>query len=173
MDVDLEDSLVERCRRADRAAYAGLVRMYSGRVFGICLAMIGHREDAEDVAQQALLQGFAGIKQLRDGERFGAWIGRITRNLCIDHIRRQGRTRSAMAARESVEAGHARDYGDLESALAELPQEYRLVLLLYYFDGRSTRSIAESLGISLGAAHTRLSRARKQLRKLLQAKGEI
>ncbi|UCG57627.1 MAG: sigma-70 family RNA polymerase sigma factor [Phycisphaerales bacterium] len=172
MDADLEESLVERCRRSDRAGYTGLVRMYSGRVFGICLGMIGHREDAEDMAQQALLQGFAGIKQLRDGERFGAWIGRITRNLCVDHIRRQGRTRDALAARESTEAGDTRDYGDLESALAELPEKYRLVLLLYYFDGRSTKSIAESLGISPGAAQTRLSRARKQLRKLLQAKGE-
>jgi RNA polymerase sigma-70 factor (ECF subfamily) len=92
--------------------------------------------------------------------------------LCIDHIRRQGRARAALAGRESAETGRPHDYGDLESALAELPPKYRLVLLLYYFDGQSTRSVAESLGISPGTAHTRLSRARKQLRKLLEARGE-
>ncbi|MHC4705138.1 MAG: RNA polymerase sigma factor [Planctomycetota bacterium] len=58
-------------------------------------------------------------------------------------------------------------------ALAELSEENRVALMLYYFDGQSAKSVAESLDISEGAAQARLSRARKQLRRLLQAKGDV
>ena len=58
-------------------------------------------------------------------------------------------------------------------ALAKLSEEYRLALMLYYFDGRSAKAVAEAFEISEGAAQARLSRARKQLRKLLQAKGDV
>jgi RNA polymerase sigma-70 factor (ECF subfamily) len=63
-----------------------------------------------------------------------------------------------------------RQYPELERALAKLPEESRLALMLYYFDGRSARSVAEAFEISEAAAQARLSRARRQLRRLLQAR---
>jgi len=147
------------------------VKAYSGRVFAICLGMLGHRDDAEDIAQQALLKGFTDINKLRDEEQFGAWISRIAKNLCIDFIRRRKRTQSIIAKRVWAAQSGSQEYSGLKSALGELSEEYRLALVLYYFDGRSTKSIAETLMISEAAAQTRLSRARKQLRKLLETKG--
>ena len=168
MDGDLEKKLVAACRDGDRSAYAGLVRAYSARIFAICLGMLGQRQDAEDIAQQVLLKGLTDIKQLRDSERFGPWIGRIAKNLCIDYIRRQKPKRTSFVERVIASDGGSREYPELQGALAKLPQEHRLVLMLYYFDGRSTKAIAETLGISQAAVQARISRARKQLRKSLE-----
>jgi len=166
-------------RRGDRLAYAGLVKVYSRRVFAICLGMLGNIHDAEDVAQQALLKGFIDIEQLRDNDRFGAWIGRIARNLCVDLIRRRKREQSAFAKsqtpsyreRQAASEGSSKEYPELEDTLAKLPRRYRLALMLYYFDGRSSENIAETLQISQAAVYARISRARKRLRKLLEAEG--
>ena len=171
MKGQLEKNLVASCRNGDRSAYTGLVKAYSGRVFAICLGMLGHRDDAEDIAQQALLKGFTDIKRLRDEEQFGAWISRIAKNLCIDFIRRRKREQSILAKRVWVGQSGSKEYSGLKNALGELSEEYRLTIMLYYFDGRSTKNIAETMMISEAAAQTRLSRARKQLRKLLETKG--
>jgi RNA polymerase sigma-70 factor (ECF subfamily) len=163
----LEKELAASCRNGDKSAYTGLVKAYSGRVFAICLGMLGNAADAEDVAQQTFMKGFTEIKHLRDGERFGAWISRISQNMCTDFIRRQRRRRDAMWGAVPRRA-EPKEYPELEGALARLPQDYRLTLVLYYFDGRSTKKIAEALGISQGTVQARLSRARKKLRKLLK-----
>jgi RNA polymerase sigma-70 factor (ECF subfamily) len=166
LDSVLERKLVASCRRGDKCGYAALVKAYSGRVFAICLGVLGDRDHAEDVAQQTFLKAFTDINELRDSEQFGAWIGRIARNLCIDFLRRQKCRRKGIR-RVQVEPGGSRDYSRLEDAVARLPAKYRIPLMLYYFNGRSTKTLAETLRISEGAVHTRLSRARKRLRKLL------
>jgi len=166
---DSEKDLVARCRTGDRSAYTDLVRNCSARVFAICLAMLGNSYDAEDVAQETLLKGLMGIRGLRRDDQFGAWISRIARNLCIDFIRKR-RLRVEVPDREpSSTQPDSCDYDELQTALAKLPEDLRLTLMLYYFDGRSAKNIAEALDISQGAVQTRLCRARKQLRRLLEA----
>lgn len=171
MDVDAEKTAVASCRTGERAAYARLVEAYAGRVFALCLGMLGRRQDAEDVAQQALLKGFTEIRTLRDSERFGAWIARIARNLCLDALRRRKQTPIMPPGTEPDEGIDSDEYGRLMTALAKLDSDYRVPLLLFYFDGRSTERIAETLGLTRAAVQQRLSRARKQLRTLLAAEG--
>lgn len=171
MNGRLERQLVSACRDGDTSAYSGLVRAYSGRVFAICLGIVGNRQDAEDIAQQALLKGLSDIKQLRRGEQFGAWISRIAKNLCLDFLRRQKHRVDALPSNVTAEASSTKEYAGLEAALAKLPQDYRVALMLYYFDGQSGEAIAEALEISPAAVHKRLSRAKQQLRQLLEAEG--
>jgi RNA polymerase sigma-70 factor (ECF subfamily) len=135
--------------------------------------MLGNAHDAEDIAQQTLLKGFAGIRHIRRNAKFGAWISRIAKNLCVDFIRRQKLRQGSLAGRVTASQSSPKEYPELMKALTELPEEYRLALMLYYFDGRSAKTVAEVFEISEGAAQARLSRARKQLRKLLQAKGDV
>jgi RNA polymerase sigma factor (sigma-70 family) len=170
LNEDLEKQLVVACREGDRSAYEKLAKHYSGRIFAICLGMLRHRENAEDIAQQALLKALTNIKQLRDDEHFGSWIARITKNLCIDFIRKQ--KRFFLIKRVTISQNSPKGYHDLQAALAKLPEEHRLALMLFYFDGRSTKNIAETLEISESLAQTRISRARKQLRTLLEAAGD-
>jgi RNA polymerase sigma-70 factor (ECF subfamily) len=153
-------------------AYSGLVEVYGRRIFAICLGMLGDIHDAEDIAKQALLKGFTDIGQLRDSDQFGAWIARIARNQCIDFIRRRKREHEASGRRAAVSGSSSKEYPELEDALARLPRRYRLVLMLYYFDGRSTENIAETLQINEAAVYARMSRARKRLRKLLETQGD-
>ncbi|MGE5293452.1 MAG: RNA polymerase sigma factor [Solirubrobacterales bacterium] len=172
MDLDLEKESIACCRRGDRAAYGDLIRAYSGRVFAVCFGMLGNRHDAEDVTQQTLLKGFVQIRTLRDSDRFAPWIVRIARNLCIDVLRarrHKGIPSGPSDAREESDPDECRR---LEQALNGLSEEYRVPLLLFYFDGRSTQSIAETLGLTQANIQTRLSRARRQLRRLLENEGD-
>jgi RNA polymerase sigma-70 factor (ECF subfamily) len=138
--------------------------------------MISNREDAEDITQQAFLKGYSDIKQLRDMNKFGAWITQIAKHMCMDLMRRKKLNRIAL---KQVTADDVKDepayddnkYSKLQSALLQLKEEYRLPLMLYYFDGKSTKKIAESLEITVDLAHTHLSRARKKLRQILSTKG--
>jgi RNA polymerase sigma-70 factor (ECF subfamily) len=171
LDAKEEKMLIASCQNGDRAAYGGLVKAHSGRVFAICLSLLGDRHDAEDMAQQTLLKGFMQVKRLRNSERFGAWIAQIARHLCIDAIRRR-KAEVVVPPPDTGDAdGTPKDYRRLEAALARLSPDYRTPLLLFYFDGRSTQSIAETLSISQAAVQTRLSRARQKLRDYLGSEG--
>jgi len=169
LDIDAEKTLVASCRNGDRGAYAELVKVHAGRVFAICFGMLGNRHDAEDMAQQTLLKGFMQIQGIRDSGRFGPWIARIARNLCIDRIRRQKHQVAPAPGPASPDETEEWECRRLEVALAKLSGEYRVPLLLFYFDGHGTKSIAETLGTTQAAVQARLSRGRRQLQKLLQA----
>lgn len=171
MDEDLEKQLVAACRKGDKSAYAKLAKHYSGRIFAICLGILDNTHDAEDIAQQALLKALTNIRQLRGDEQFGAWIARIAKNLCIDFTRKRKHKRFFHIKGEAVSRNSSKEYPELQAALAKLSEEHRLALMLFYFDGRSTKNMAETLEISEALAQTRISRARKQLRKLLEAEG--
>jgi len=160
----------------DRVEYTNLVRNFSGRIFGICWGIHASREDAEDITQQTFLKGFSDIKQLREPDKFGGWIAQIARHICMDFLRRKKLHKAAMEkiAVDDIgkETGIEPDkYEKLKEALAELDEEDRIPLLLFYFDGQSTKNIAEALELTIDAAQKRLSRARQKLRKILSTKG--
>ena len=167
MDVDRQ--LVEACRGGDSEAYAELAKRYSRSVFAACLGTLGNVQDAEDVSQEALIKGLACIGGLRDGAQFGPWLLKVARNLCLDHARRKKRGLEIAALQGGDRRPLADEYADLREAIARLSEKYRLPLMLYYFDGRSTESVARALEISTDGALTRLSRARKKLRKLIDS----
>ena len=152
----------------DRPEYTELVKTHTGRVFAICLGILRNIHDAEDISQQTLLKGLSRIKQVHDYEQFGPWICQIAKNSCIDFLRRKKRKYYSLEELAESSENKTKEYPELQKALSKLPEESRTVLMLYYFDGRSVKSVAEALMISQAAAQTRLSRARKKLRKLLE-----
>jgi RNA polymerase sigma-70 factor (ECF subfamily) len=172
LDSNKEKRLVEWSREANRNAYAELLSAYSGRVFAICLAMLGNRDDAEDATQQTLLKGFTEINQLRDDGKFGAWIVQIARNFCTDLLRGKNIETSVKIRFQEQPKASSDEYPELRAALEKLPREYRVALMLYYFDGKSAGSVAEVLGTGEQTIYTRLSRARKMLRKMLESQGD-
>ncbi len=173
MDVFSEEKLVAGCRRGDKRAYAALVGLYARDVFAVSFGVVGNVHDAEDIAQEALLKGLVQIATLRKGKRFGPWICRIARNLAIDFVRRQ-KTHKQAAAQIQLQqrAESTEDYHVLEKAIQRLDETYRETLLLYYFDGERTEDVAEKLDISPATVLSRLSRARRQLRKIIETQQE-
>jgi len=160
--------LVEACLRGDREAYNDLVSSHAGRVYAVCLAIVGVAADAEDLAEEALVTGFTKLSSLRDRDRFGAWIATIAGNLSRNFIRQRANRERLLASRAAASEANPGDSSDLRNALWRLPERFRIPLILYYFDGRSTESIAAAFDISPDAVRMRLCRARGELRKLLE-----
>ena len=168
MENGPDRKLVEACVQGDREAYAELVRLHAGRVYAVCLAIVGTEADAEDLAQEALVRGFMKIASLRDRDRFGPWIATVARNLSRNFIRQRANQARLLATQTDCAGCETESFSDLRRALWKLPEQHRVPLVLYYFDARSTASIAATLGITPDAVHMRLSRARGELRKLLE-----
>lgn len=167
-DIDL----VEAVCRGQRSAYAVLVRKHYNQVFLVCLGVVGNVHDAEDVAQDTMVKGLEKIRQLRDADQFGHWIVKIARNLGINCLRRRAAA-ERFADRthgERQTAGTPTD--DLHRAVARLPWDLRLPLVMYYFDGRSVKAVAQTLDISTSGVYAKLRAALKELHEILTAPGE-
>jgi RNA polymerase sigma-70 factor (ECF subfamily) len=159
--------------QGDRGAYALLVRRHYQSVFLVCLGVLGNVHDAEDVAQDTLLKGFQQVRQLRDGSQFGGWIVAIARNLSINLIRKRKLTGKPLVAeqllaRERPESPHE----DLQRAVARLPGELRLPLVMYYFDGQDVKTVAARLKISTSGVYQKLRTAIQELHEILTAQGD-
>ncbi|MEN6333833.1 MAG: sigma-70 family RNA polymerase sigma factor [Phycisphaerales bacterium] len=172
MDERSDRDLVTASCGGDRTAYAGLVRRHYGHVYLVCLGVLGSVHDAEDVAQDALIQGFQRVRQLRDGDQFGGWIVAIARNLSINCLRKRKTSEKTLVPRlpECVEES-SRDE-DLQRAVARLPSDLRLPLVMYYFDGRDVKTVARELSMSPSGVYLRLRTAIKELHDMLTEQGD-
>jgi RNA polymerase sigma-70 factor (ECF subfamily) len=165
-----DELLVELSGQGDHDAYAELVHRHLKRVFAICLGLLGDLTDAEDAAQEVFVKGFQKLASLRDAGRFAPWIDQVARNRCRDLLRARRRNpeRPLGSVVDSLPVAPGDDFSDLKGALARLPEEHRLPLMIYYFDGKDTTTLARELGLTQGGACARLHRARRQLRLLLE-----
>ncbi|MDD3643408.1 MAG: sigma-70 family RNA polymerase sigma factor [Candidatus Krumholzibacteria bacterium] len=163
-----DEFLVTASRTGDRPAYAELFRRHSRRVWAVCMGMLGNAADSDDISQETFTRGFTSLGALRSGDSFGPWITSVARNLCRDYIRVSARRRELVEQNAREDSGESADYSALHEALAELPEQYRTPLMLFYFDGKSAKRLAGELGISHDGACTRLSRARRELRRILE-----
>lgn len=167
MDERSDKNLVDACRAGDRKAYAALVKKYYRHVFLVCIGMVANVHDAEDIAQDAMLKGFIKINKLRDGSQFGLWITKIAKNMCINLVLRKRHSRKAVEEKAKQPNEPKTQNDRLHQATEKLPRELRLPLLMYYFDGRSVKTVAEKLNISTANVYLRLRTATKQLHEML------
>ena len=151
----------------DKTPHEQLVRQHYEHVFAVCYGILVNVHDAEDATQEAMLRGLAKAAHRMAPEQLRPWIRRVARNLCIDRLRRRKR-RGPSAESPSVPSRQDLNaQQDLEQALKRLPAELRVPLLMYYFDGRSAKTIAENLNISHSGVCQRLRAARRQLHEFL------
>lgn len=144
--------------------------------FRVALGVLHNREDAEDVAQEAILRAYRSFHRLRDRERFRGWLVRIAWRLAVDRLRAAVRRErrelvwADPAPEPTVEdlaaSGEFRKH--LERAMDELPEKLRLVLILAAIEGHELREVAALLGLPEGTVKSRLFLARKQLAEKLQ-----
>jgi len=147
--------------------------------FRVARGVLRNTADAEDVAQEALLRAYKSFHRLRDRDRFNGWLVRISFRLALDRLRSASRRerRDALwsqpahlpppATAEDVAASN-QFQGHLESALEELPEKLRLVLLLSAMDGYTIEEIAGMTGVPLGTVKSRIFIARKKLAEKLR-----
>lgn len=170
------DTLLEQCRAGDELAWEALVRRYQGRVFALAYHYLRDREEARDVAQEAFIRVYRGLRSF-DGEgSFTAWIVRVARNCAIDRIRKlQGSPAydgdeiedgPPLAASEPDPEDHTlhEDRRDLIYRALDLMSEInREMILLKEIQGLKQREIADMLAIPLGTVKARTNRARLEL----------
>jgi len=172
LDRHSDTDLVRAVRQGDRSAYAELVERHYAKVFLVCLAVLGSVHDAEDVAQDAMIAGLQKLYQLRDAGQFGPWIAQIARNLSINLVRKKAAVERALNRKPTEPVEPAGPDDTLRRAVARLPMELRLPLVMYYFDGKDVKSVARTLDISTSGVYLKLKTAIRQLHQILTADGE-
>ncbi|MEJ7810829.1 MAG: sigma-70 family RNA polymerase sigma factor [Gemmatimonadaceae bacterium] len=170
-----DGALATRVQRGDAAAFDELVRRYMGRAFAVAYRVLGHREDAEDLVQDAFVAALANIERFDVARPFGPWLFRIivNRGLNARKARAVRRTEavppgaSAPGASPQGEAERAEIRDRFEVALAALPERQRVIVRLFELEGFSSLEIAGMLDLSDGTVRWHLHRARRALREAL------
>jgi RNA polymerase sigma-70 factor (ECF subfamily) len=172
-----ERALVEALRSGDPRAPRLLVERFEDVIFALCLRMMGHRHDAEDVMQETFLRALRGVSGF-DGERpLRPWLLGIAANRCRTALGRRSRRPIVVEAvedRPDTRPGLADPddlAGELERALARLRPEYRTVFVLFHEQGLPYEEIAQALGRPVGTVKTWLHRARNEMAEHLQRRG--
>lgn len=170
--------LLARLRAGHPRAFEELVTMYQHRVFGVALRMLGNRAEAEEMAQETFLRAHRSLGEFRGEARLGTWLYAIASRLCLNRLasgpRRHERSDEAalLQAPGEADAVGALEQGELEAALhqaiAALPEDRRIVVVLRDLEGLSYEEIGEVLGVPLNTVRSRLHRARLDLKSKLE-----
>ena len=165
--------LVELARRGERGAFDELLRRHDDRMRGLAYRLLADRHRMDDALQEAYLKAFRALDRFRAGSDFGTWLYRITYNACIDELRK--RKRAPLSTDDPVDPtsprpGPERVVGAAETvraALAGLPVDQRVTVVLVDGEGFDHREAAKILGVAPGTVASRLHRARAALRQVL------
>jgi RNA polymerase sigma factor (sigma-70 family) len=173
-----DPALVEALRAGDPQAPRLLIERYQGVVFGLCYRMLGHRQDAEDAAQEAFVRALRSIAGFDATRPLRPWILEIAANRCRTSMARRARRPAAAshAIEDRADTRPALDdpddlAGELERGLQALRPEYRMVFTLFHEQNLSYDEIAEALSRPVGTIKTWLHRARAQLAESLGRRG--
>ncbi|MEO0093062.1 MAG: sigma-70 family RNA polymerase sigma factor [candidate division WOR-3 bacterium] len=187
--------LVKRAQLGDDKAFAELVRRYEKKVYNICYRILGNVDEASDALQDAFLRAYQFLKKFKGKSSFYTWLYRIATNVCLTRLRKR-RSASALTITDTesdesyqrqpifVSSDLIGDIPDaaqsperlvrqkqlreaLNQAVAELPADFRTVIVLRDFEGLSNREVSKVLNLSVPAVKSRLHRGRLFLRNRL------
>ena len=174
--------LVEAALQGDRDAFGDLVVRYQDRLFNTLLRIAGSREDAADAVQDAFVQAYLKLESFRGDAQFFTWLYRIAMNMALSRRRRSRPVGSLEAAKSSageepMDAAAGPDSRllateraeQVQTALADLGEQHRKILVLRELEGCSYEVIADILELPVGTVRSRLFRARLQLREKLRS----
>lgn len=173
--ADLDIELIDRYLAGDIEAFSELMEAHEDRVFAICLRMLRDREAALDTTQDTFLTVFRKADRYQAKAAFSTWLYRVAVNTCYDHLRRQKRKQADRlpethdtadpSTGDLFDAVEVRP--DIESALADLSDEFRSAVVLVDLQGMSLEQASDTLEVPIGTIKSRLFRARKQLSQSL------
>lgn len=179
-----DDALVADARRGDRRALDQLLTLHHPRLFAVCRRLLGTDVDAADATQEAMMSIVRGLPNFDGQSSFGTWAYRIASNAALDEIRRRGRRPRPLGAsddrvvnepvdpRSSGAADAVVDRLTIESALADLRDDFRVAVVLRDVADLDYAEIAEVLGVPPGTVRSRIARGRAALADALMTSGE-
>jgi RNA polymerase sigma factor (sigma-70 family) len=161
------ERLVDLAASGDEQAFADLVRTSSRTLYAAARAILRSDQDAQDCVQEAILTGWKKLPTLRDTRYFTTWLTRITINTANNMIRRR-KPSLPLLIELPAKGERSEERLDIRRAIESLDQATRICTVLFYFEGMSAAEIARVAGIREGTVRTRLFRARKKLRSILE-----
>lgn len=170
-----DEDLVRRAVGGEISAFGVLVERHERRVYNLALRMTGREEDARDATQDAFLTALRKLSSFRGDAAFTTWLHRVTVNACYDLLRKRGRApvleREGERAPEPPPApDHAEEVDlslDVRRALLEIPEDYRVVMLLHDVHDLPYEEVASIVGIPVGTVKSRLHRGRVALARIM------
>ena len=168
---------IRQAQKGSVAAFENIVRFYSTAIYNFAFRFIYDREEAHDLAQEVFLRLYVNLREFDATRPFRPWLYRLATNVCINATRGRKRKPSvedpeALAYRhEDDRAGNpadtaaARDdVAAIQQAVAQLPEEYRTVMVLRYLEDMSCEAVAATMDVPVGTVKTWLFRAREMLK---------
>ncbi len=187
-----EQALLVRAQQGDALSFESLVGRHAGPLYNLALRMLANPDDAQDAVQEAMVRAFTNLRTFAGRSAVSTWLYRITYNVCLDEIKRRSRRGVPFSALGDEGGGTAEEVltvpeargpeqqamsaelqAAVQQALAQLPEPFRTVLVLYELQGLSYEEIADITGARLGTVKSRLNRARWQLKELLEPYREL
>jgi RNA polymerase sigma factor (sigma-70 family) len=169
-----DTQLIGRILDGDTSGYAVLVERYKDLAFTIAFRILGKREDAEEVVQDAFVKAFQNLSSFRQKAKFSTWLYRIIYNTAISRHRQKKPGWQSIEeitvpddAMEFIAEEEQDRHKMLDTAMKQLPEEDRTLLSLYYVDESSVDDLHSILGISKANVKIKLFRARKRLQELV------
>jgi len=174
-----DHTIIARILAGDTHRFSVLVERYKDRAFALACRLVGNREEAEEVLQDAFVKAFRSLADFRGGSRFGTWFYRIVYNACMTRVsRRHDSVPSlddpAMVGGECAVASNDPDalerlaedeqHEILDAEMQKLPEKFRTVLALFYVQGQRYEEISLILNLPMSTVKTHLFRARALLR---------
>jgi RNA polymerase sigma-70 factor (ECF subfamily) len=175
-----ESEAIARAARGDGASFGMLVEAHQAVAFRAAYLLLRDASAAEDVAQEAFIRAYRQLHTFREGDPFRPWLLRIVQNQALNELRSRRRRdgllgRLGLLTPSTIEPPHdevaaSDDASALLSAIAELPSDDRVVLHLRYFLELPEREIAAAIGKPAGTVKSRLHRAGRRLREVIEGK---
>jgi RNA polymerase sigma-70 factor (ECF subfamily) len=177
-EVTVEQA-IDRVLAGDAGAFRHIVAAYEGRLLSFCRSRLGSEDEARDAAQDVLVRAWSALPGFQRGKSFSAWLFAIAANRVRSEFRFQSfaRRKTEAAGKElaalppadpAEEVADRLRFEELRQAVATLKGELRSTVELFYFGGLSVSETSTALGIGEEAVKSRLFRARKQLREMLE-----
>ncbi len=165
-----ERKLIAASQQRDTSAFKRLYELHLGRVYSLCLRLSGNSAEAEDIAQEVFIEVWDAIVRFKGESKFSTWLYQVTTNIAISHIRKRQRwwARFNVLGRDdeqiqNLDAG-SEYLTELDRCIAELPEQARLVFVLFAVEGYRHDEIGRILDIAPGTSKAHYARARKMLK---------
>ena len=174
---DIHRDIIELSKAGNSQAQFQLYQLYTKAMYNICYRIMNNREEAEDMLQESFTEAFMKIDTFRFESAFGAWLKRITVNKCINALKKR---KAEMVYTDTLPVNgyeeedfdpHGLTVEQVEHALEEMPEGYRLVFSLFLLEGYDHGEIAQILGISESTSKSQYARARQKIQQILIQKG--
>ena len=165
--------LVRKSKKGNNLAFSTLIKSYEKDLYKVAIAMTKNDDDALECIQEAILQAYISIKDLRQDEYFKTWLIKILINKCNALLKKNKKILNldvSIAENDKVEQS---DRLELKDSINNLDSNLKIIVILYYYEDMSIKDISESLNIPQGTIKSRLSRARSKLKEMLSIDEEV